>query len=303
MFKKIIVPLDGSKTAEKALTVAKDFALAYQAEIMLLRVSDFPIGSVEYGGLAYYNMQADCEKIAKQYLQKVKDSIGTEFKVQTKLVSGHPVEALLVATKAAEPDLVVMTSHGKSNLERWVMGATVENFARRCPCPVLVTRTGKKLDMPLGKKVMVALDGSKLAEKVLPLAAAIAGRAKGELVLFRSHSHHLSPSYEYAGHDVHPNPKDVELRRQAPKMAQEYLDTMASNLRTEHPDIQVTTAFSELPAADAILKEADEQGIDLLAMTSHGSTGPGKWFFGSDAERVLRHAAHPVLVYRSDWDS
>ena len=53
MFKKIVVPLDGSDTAEKALVLAADLADPQDAEILLLRVSDFPIGSVEYGGLAF----------------------------------------------------------------------------------------------------------------------------------------------------------------------------------------------------------------------------------------------------------
>jgi len=303
MFKKIVVPLDGSDTAEKALVLAADLADPQDAEILLLRVSDFPIGSVEYGGLAFYNMQADCEKIAEQYLQTVKESIKSGPSVKTKLVSGHPVESLLRESKAFAADLVVMTSHGKSNLERWVMGTTAENFARRCPCPVLVTRSGKPFEVPLGKKVMVALDGSKLAEKVLPIAAAMVKRAQGELILFRSNSQQSKLSFEYATHDIYPPASDVQFRKKSLELAQEYLEKTAEAVRKEYSGFQVSTAFSELPAAEAILNEAEQQGVDLLAMTSHGATGPGKWFFGSDAERVLRHATRPILIVRSDWEA
>ena len=299
MIKKIVVPLDGSEEAEKAISVASDIAETYGSELLFIRVCELPADSGDYEGPAYEELRVECEKITQGYLDRVKDSVSNEIDAKTKLVFGHSVEALLVHVEDYKADLVVMTSQGKSSLERWLLGSTVENFARRAACPVLVTRSGKAVVLPLGRKILVALDGSEVAEKVLPMASEMAIRAQGELLLFRSHPCHSEGSYEFDSHDLYP---DVSNKGDGSgeELAKKYLETTRTSVRSSAPDLKVSTLLSFKLPAEAILSAAEEEEVDLIALTSHGATGMGKWMFGSVAEKVLRYAKSPILVIRSE---
>jgi nucleotide-binding universal stress UspA family protein len=301
VFKKIVVPLDGSKVAEQALSYAVDMVKAYNGELMLLRACDLPVGMIDYCGQAYYELQAQSQDDAERYLERVRQSLELDRPVHTRTLLGHTSDSILAATEAYQADLVVMTSHGKSGIDRWLLGSVAESFARRSTCPVLVLRRGDEYAPPLGKKILVPLDGSELAEGVLPLAMAMAKRADGEVVLLRSHAPSLLRSYEFAGHDMYPHAEDAKTGESAPVVAKEYLAEREEQLQKNFIKARVSSRFSVDYAPEAILRTAEEEKVDLIAMTSHGATGIAKWVFGSVAEKILRHADCPILLLKSEW--
>jgi nucleotide-binding universal stress UspA family protein len=147
------------------------------------------------------------------------------------------------------------------------------------------------------RKILVPLDGSELAEKVLPHAEAIARCMGAEIILFRN------PVYAYettatiaSPYRRAPLPLPDE-REEALKEATAYLNKVKFGLSMR--GFHVSTVVKEGAPAEAIILFAREAGVDLIAMSTHGRTGLSRVVFGSVAEEVLRGAGKPVLLIRS----
>jgi len=145
------------------------------------------------------------------------------------------------------------------------------------------------------KKILVPLDGSELAEAILPQVRMLAQCADGEIQLLRVTSY---PLYDYAAADVMLVESMVEAIKND---AQQYLDRIAGYLRLN--GLRVTTAIREGAVADNILDYADHNEIDLIAMSTHGRSGLGRWLIGSVADRVVHGAKVPVLLVRPTLDA
>ncbi len=298
MFQKIVVPLDGSKEAEHALDVALYFAKLYDAELLLIQVSDLPITMAESMGQKYLELREQLRQESIAYLKRLEAKLQLRDKVQTRVVEGHPVERLLEVCKEFSADLVVMTSHGRSGFERWLLGSVTESFARRSPAPVLILRGSNPVHLPLGKKILVTLDGSTTAEAILPVATSLAEQAQGELVLFHSYHDGVSNSFEFADHELYPPKEGERGLDEVADIARTYLDKKVETLKSS--SVKAVGKSSKSYPAEAILEMAEAEDVDLIALTSHGATGLTKWIFGSVAEKILRHADRPILIKNSD---
>jgi nucleotide-binding universal stress UspA family protein len=132
------------------------------------------------------------------------------------------------------------------------------------------------------QRIVVPLDGSKLAEGVLEHVRALAHCMGSEVVLMRVIAY---PAYDFLLTDPG---MSASLREQLEQEACNYLEPLAS------ADAVVVTG----PIADAIIEFAREKKADLIAMSTHGRTGPSRWLLGSVADRVVRGAGMPVLMVR-----
>ena len=151
MYQRIIVPLDGSELAETALSEAQEMTRLTGAPIRLLRVID-PVQTQWYGTVAaamdYAAVQAviDSEKIeATTYLQAVaKRMSDAGIAVQTEMRQGQVTRAIV---EAAQPgDMIVMASHGRSGISRWLLGSVAEDVLRHASVPVLLVRAAEPTD-------------------------------------------------------------------------------------------------------------------------------------------------------------
>ena len=133
------------------------------------------------------------------------------------------------------------------------------------------------------KRILVPLDGSALAESVLPVAAQLTRALQGTLILFQV--------YDVLPTDIPLNVIEAEARE-----AETYLANVA--LRPELAGLQIETRTLGGAAALNILDAAQEEQADLLVMSSHGRSGITRRVLGSVAEHVIRHATVPVLVLR-----
>lgn len=147
------------------------------------------------------------------------------------------------------------------------------------------------------RKILVPLDGSELAEKVLPHVEAIALGTGAEIVLLRVPIYPYvapSPSAEMGGWYM---PEfSAEMTEDVQKEVAEYLDKVKDQLSTH--GLKVSTAVKDGLASRAIIDYARAEGVDLIAMTTHGRTGLSRVVFGSVAEEVLRGADKPMLLVR-----
>ena len=144
------------------------------------------------------------------------------------------------------------------------------------------------------KSIIVPLDGSELAESVLPTAAAIAKASDFEVVLCRVYE--LPATAYYGAEDYLPN-YDA-LKAQVKDEAQSYLDQKLEALKAMGL-AKASSVLLEGSGADEIIHYAQTHPDSLVAMCTHGRSGVKRWVLGSVTEKVVRHSGDPVLVVRS----
>jgi nucleotide-binding universal stress UspA family protein len=185
MFKRIVVPLDGSSRAEVVLPVAAHLAGASGGSLILLQVVNPP---VEYGisltrppALTKHDIAARFAQ-ATHYLARLAQSEDLEgFGVQTAVLSGVVAATLFSYARSCQADLIVLCSHGYTGFTRWVFGSLAGRVIRDTPVPTLVLQDGGPL--PIASRAatgrplqgLVTLDGSAHAEMALtPVAHLVA---------------------------------------------------------------------------------------------------------------------------------
>ena len=144
------------------------------------------------------------------------------------------------------------------------------------------------------RRVIVPLDGSPLAESVLPMVADVVRKLDLEVLLFRAY--HI-PYNAYAGDDGYMVNYD-ELISSVRDEANEYLEKKVAEVKklgVEKVSFEIKEGF----AGDEIIERARNTPDGLIAMCSHGRSGVRRWVLGSVTETVVRHSSDPVLVLRA----
>jgi nucleotide-binding universal stress UspA family protein len=158
------------------------------------------------------------------------------------------------------------------------------------------------------KKILVPLDGSKLAECALPHAEELAKGCDTEEIILVSVTEQVrgrtqAPEAQelYRGSDrpgvAATNSEIVLTLGKKERQAQRYLDKIAKGL--EAKGVKVRTEVLFWPPAEAITSYADQNGVDIIVMSSHGRSGISRWVWGSVADRILRSVCVPVLIVRA----
>ena len=141
------------------------------------------------------------------------------------------------------------------------------------------------------RKILVPLDGSKVAEGALPHAKALAYSVGAELILLTVGS---NPALDFAFSDpgiAQSAAKEEEER------SKKYITGVEEELKAA--GFKTSTLLRVGSVAEVILGVADELQVDVIAMSTHGRTGPARWLLGSVAERVVHNSKVPVLLIRS----
>jgi nucleotide-binding universal stress UspA family protein len=313
MFRRILVPLDGSTRAESAIPVATRIARASKGSIMLLQVINSPI---EYGMYltqpsVLTEKDVEGEKArATEYLNSIAQSeqlegIGTKIEV----VVGPIATALLSYAEPSRADLIVMCSHGYTGFKRWVLGSVADKVIRYTPVPVLVLHDTGPLPAVSGHplRILVALDGSPLSEAVLDpvtqLVATLSPPSQGALHLLRVVD---VPPTSGAWRSQTNISADVSEHIQ--QDAKAYLASVVAQLQADfaldygyEPAI-TASVVTDADVAGAIIKEAEStemvDGYELIAMSTHGRGGLERWTAGSVTERTLHGTKLPLFIVR-----
>jgi len=322
MFKSVLVPLDGSVIAEHALPLADTLARHAGCPLRLVRVVP-PLGDTYFwaplpGDPLEVELREAQRTQARAYLDDVvhrlRDAGATsvtcavmEDVVQEEESVSESIRADVMKTGA---DLVVMTSHGRGPIARFWLGSIADKLVRTLPVPVLLVRPQEHASAPdlkraaTPKHLLLALDGSSLAERIVAPALAIGKAVNADYTLVRAIrpawplSHPLKAAGSLQGPSMSSEgAKEIDERKR--RDAETYLETIAERLRAGGATVRTCVHFAEQPAI-AILDEAVNVGADLIALETHGRGGLSRLLMGSVADKVVRGSSIPVLVCRQD---
>lgn len=285
MYTKILVPLDGSRLAEQILPYVSLFAEAFGIPVELLRVDDS-------GSLA--------PSKGNEYLKEIADwAFSTSVKFHHSIEVANPTEAILRHAAADPKTLVAMATHGLSGIRGWVMGSVAYKVVHATSNPVLLIRPTEEGDPGVAVKlgtILVPLDGSGLADRILPHVIALAKKLNLEVTLVRAYT--VAPETYLVGDGIY---MDVLSReRDVFKQAiEDYLTGKTEEIRAGGLS-RVSPVGVEGEAAEQIIDFARNTRNGLIAMSTHGRSGIGRWLMGSVAEKVIQHSPNPVLLIRPE---
>jgi len=272
MLKKILVALDGSENSEHSLWWATQVAGREKAMVVLFRAVDTRTLDPEF----IPSQMTD----ARNYLQRMETEIN-QAGLPSKIIVRQGKPALTIVKTAIDErcDLILMTTRGGSTVKRWTIGGVTEQVLRLSPIPVLPvqsrTRPARNGHV---RRVIVPVDGSRLAEVANPWAAGLARMLKAQLVFL----------HVFAPHEGKKAEESFEALRQ--RMIRHCQQLRAAGIKARF-------AVRSGDAADRILGFVRKN--DLLLTTTHGEGGFKRWIFGSVAEKLIHEARIPVLVYKT----
>ena len=141
MYKKILVPLDGSKLAECVLPHVKTIAAGVGvAQVLLLRVVE-PLPAGTPPAVDFEVVQEAGMKEARKYLAGIKAKLSKDgMNVETKVLAGRPAETIIDFAQREKVDLVAIATHGRSGLTRWVFGSVADKVMRSLSVPILLVK-------------------------------------------------------------------------------------------------------------------------------------------------------------------
>jgi nucleotide-binding universal stress UspA family protein len=269
LLNRVLVPLDGSTHAEAILSQLRRILPPHDSHLVLLHALPFAPWAGEDEG--------------EKYLRRVAFLLTNDGYPSVHLQRrGSAAETILETALTERVSLIALTTHGRTGAARWVLGSVAERVLQASPLPVLVARSfptnvcrGSLESRPM-RNFLVPLDGSRQSLAALEPVLNLARPVDAHVTLL---------------HVTEPSPYDG--RWDAPdetlKEAEERLRAACIPARIEH---------RKGDPSEVILKTSEEEAIDLVAMTTHGRSGPSRWIYGSVAARVLRAASAPLLVVR-----
>jgi nucleotide-binding universal stress UspA family protein len=295
MLRRIHVGLDGSPLAETVLDVVRTLALRLGAEVSLVHVTHVP-DTFTGPESALDTVVAQDQVRARTYLEGAAAKIASEgLRVRTEVLWGNAAKQIVDYAEREAADLIVLATHGRSGMQRWLYGSVADWVLHATRTPLLLLRPAADRGVPAEiPRVVVPLDGSSLAEAALPTAEDLAHALRVPIALVRV-VEIVGLAFAgdpFGGAYVDYTPMLDEMRTDA----QQYLDSVAAALRRKDIAVEARAVIG-LPV-EAITGVAREEPGTLVTLTTHGRTGWRALVLGSVARRVVLLANGPVLVIR-----
>jgi nucleotide-binding universal stress UspA family protein len=299
-FHKILCPIDFSPGSQQAMRAAVRLASQLDAELVLAHAWYVP--PVAFAG--DYVLSPEVMQELNDDAQAAIDRAAHEAaalgarRLSTKLLAGmprHEIQKIL----AHDPtfDLVVLGTHGRTGLERVLLGSIAEAVVRHAPCSVLTVRPDKEPG-PFAR-ILCPIDFSDASQHAVDLAAQLAqpgGGAAGEdagAAASITLLHVIDPPAVYTR-----GPRALDLVHDLDRYATEHLDQWAARLAAKTSAPIVKRSRVGHPGAEILAVLDEPPPFDLVVMGSHGRVGLERILLGSVAEKLVRHAHCPVLVAR-----
>jgi nucleotide-binding universal stress UspA family protein len=311
MFKKILVPLDGSVEAETVLPYVRDLASRFNSEVDVLSVG---VGSKRrrvnqlldtYIHHAVEHLEEDsitCRSVfiygestgeIVNYTGVTLDEGG--LKAKGAIVYGGPADQILAYTGSRHVDLIIMATHGVGGLRRWWLGSVSEKIVTHSATPILLIHSKhvRQLDQERKtsfKHILAPLDGSDTGEAALHHAAEIALKAGASITLL-----HVIPEV----HAIESRILGKEFNGIVKAMhnaGKKYLEKVASRLQARGITSVIRIANGD--PAETIVDTAVHEKVDLIAMSTHGRSGIARWVLGSVADKLIHESKLPMWLVR-----
>jgi len=297
MYKKILVALDGSQLSEAILPYARLLADKLKLDLELIHVisTDLATPTSAAGQVRYQEVMAMENEKGRAYLEKIAASFAPAAKIQCSIAPGSPAEVIVDKAAADRQTLIAMTTHGRSGIDRWLIGSVADKVLHGAANPLLLVRAGETVaagGIAAWQRMIVPLDGSPLAERVIPHAKELAQALGLEIVLMRVFGVPTPAFAEDYG------PYVEELWTQLEDEAEKYLAEQKQQLLAQGLTNVATVATAGFPA-EKIIDAAREHKDAVVAMSTHGRSGMNRFVMGSVTDRVVRHGGDPVLIIRA----
>ncbi len=297
---RILVPLDFSESSVEALHFALPFARETGARLDLLHVIEsIPAAFGPPGELGYPPPppEKEAQRAAAARLEQLAAAeVRRPVHAKTLVKEGTPAQVIKETAADLRSDLLILSTHGHTGLKRFFLGSTAEKVVRRAPCPVLtvrhrvLARIGSPQSPPSERinRILVPVDFSAPSGEMLKYAVAFANQFRASLVLFHVVDRINVPSrvVYYATH----------LQMTVLHAGMTKLSGWAK--RYVPDDVEVEQVVRAGEPYDVIREVARRERADLIIIAARGHGAVKRFFIGSTAGRVVRHAPCPVLVVR-----
>jgi len=280
MFERILLPLDGSALGEAILPQIEPILGRENSEILLLHVAQLQTAAVgpQLSPPAFPDPVSD----AQAYLSRIERRFVRQGTRARSMVDvGQPAAVILDVAEREEVTLIAMATHGRTGLARWVFGSVSEKVLRASRVPLLLLRSFQEGGSPAPSEPL-AFD-----RVLVPIA--------------NFHLRILGYVREFA---IHFGSKVTLMHVNEPGEQNAAQEQARAEIRHVQQDLETAGIPTETrerrgdPALE-ILECARDERASIIAMTTHGRSGPTRWAVGSVTEKVLRAATVPMLVVRN----
>jgi nucleotide-binding universal stress UspA family protein len=295
MFERIVVPLDGSENAEIVFPYCADLAARFSSTVTLVTVSETATEDIDHLFNTYLK---HARKKMRQQLKAL--AVLETVTLESEVLFGDPARGILRVAEDKDAGLIVLASHGSSAEGPWFLGHIAAKVLRATKRPVMLIRqqaTKRALEQRgLFAKILVPLDGSQIGEAALCYAVAIANKTGAEVALVEVFEQVRGVGASGVRYSI---PEDESVR----KSLLSYLEHVAQPVRSGGLKVSTSVLFGD--AASKIVDCAEKQGVDLIAISTHGRSGLGRWVFGNVTDKILHTGDVAVLVAHStvEWPS
>lgn len=288
MYSKILIPLDGSLLAEQVYPHVIEIARKFGSEINLVSVCE-PGETESVTACELY-----INKEANQLRHILEDQ---SLQVKATILEGNPGEKILEYAKQNLNDIIMLSSHGRSGIQPWSLGTTVDKILHITSIPLIVIRIQENSVLThtsIFKRIMVPLDGSTAGASIIGYILELVQKIPAEVILIqvieKGHHLHTIGGLSY----IQYKDQDLGLKRNT---TQAYLENTAALFR--ETQAHVTTIIKYGDPAEEIIKYATETDTTLIALTSHIHSVMETWFYGSVTHKIIQAGKHSFFFVPS----
>jgi len=297
MFKRLLVPLDGSPLAEAVLPAAAYLAGTLGASVMLIHVVEKNAPKEVHGYRHLTDEDEACAYLEETAQRAFPPGVAVECHV-------HATETSSVTRSIVEhvgefgSDLIVMCTHGRGDIRSWVFGSNAQQVIAAGPCPVLLIQPRESGAAPdfICRRILIPLDGNPDHEQVLPVAAECAAAFGAAVDLVTAVATRASLSGERAAISTLLPSATSALLDLMGEGAADYLKGPMAQLAGA--GLSVTAHFGRGDPAQVVAAVAQEIGADLIVLATHGTPGMKAFWEGSLTPKVARQTPVPLLLVR-----
>lgn len=293
----ILVPLDGSETGQRALPWAKALA-GKNANIILLEVTPVAVTIRAFGGQVIGSaekVQEGFRQIAQQQLDEAAARFFTsDDKITTVIAMGDPTEQIIATALEHNADLIVMSSHGRGAIGRFVSGSVADRIVRHAPLPVMIIGPeGEITPDAVIERIIVPIEDTDLSRAAIPVAAGIAKLVNAPISVVHVILPVTDLAFTYPGAfgTLPPSAFDGTFE-QIVADANAFVGGIVTTLKND--GIEASGEVYNGSTAHSII-ETLRPG-DVIVLSSHARQGLARWVIGSTTTKLIRNGLAPVVV-------
>jgi len=295
MFDTILVPLDGSQLADCVLPHVVAIARPFDSAITLLRMLEKNHAGTSAQLFDLLNWQINKTRSAL-YLDKIQARLeSSNIRVQTEVREGLIAEGITEYAQNQGMKLIILSSHGRHGLTQWGISSVTQKTILSAQTSLLIVRAhaGELTEAPVYRNILVPLDGSQRAENVLPIITQLASFHKSQIHLVQViQTPEMARQMPPAREDIELSNRIVERNREE---AERYLEQLKLRSYLEGITVQTHLIASDNAAA-ALHQLAEQENIDLVALSAHGYSGNHQWPYGSMVNNFIMYGKVSLLI-------